>query len=107
MGQSSDRPGVRTRAATLRIKRGAKTLSEIALGRAKLVVGGGATAQLRLKNAGLPDECISLDTRETPFKLESRLGPDQVMVNGWAVETATVKPGDRIEFAGISLELLA
>src|SRR5579859_19853 len=93
------------RAAVLRIKRGSKTLSQIGLARTKVVVGGGKTAQLRLKNAGLADECVLLDLRETPFTLVG-LGPDQVFVNGWAVRKTNVRPGDRIEFSGITLELL-
>jgi hypothetical protein len=109
MGQPADRSGAAegnpSRAATLRIKRGAKTLSEVPLGRAKLFIGGGKTSQLRLKNAGLADQCVLLDTTVTPFALESKLGPDEVFVNGWAVRKTTVRPGDRVEFGGIVLEI--
>ena len=64
---AADRPGAAplSRAVTLRIKRGAKLLSDVKIGRSRVIVGGGKTAQLRLKNAGLADECLVIDTRES------------------------------------------
>ncbi len=110
MSIPADRPGSAAsaaRAATLRIKRGERTLSEVPLGRARLVVGGGKGAQLRLKNAGLPDECLVLDLREEVFHVESLLEADDVRVNGMmAVGKTTIEPGDKVEFFGITLEIL-
>lgn len=104
---AADRPGAAvTRAVTLRIKRGAKLLSDVKIGRSRVIVGGGKTAQLRLKNAGLADECIVIDTRTEPFGIENRLGPDDVRVNGRAILSSLIRLGDVIELAGLTLELV-
>ena len=105
---AADRSGaaVPQRAVTLRIKRGAKVLSEVKIGRSRVVVGGGQQAQLRLKNAGLADECVVLDTRSEPFGIESRLGPEDVRVNGRPMLSSLVRFGDVIEFSGLALELV-
>lgn len=110
MGQTADPQSSAarstSRAALLRIKRGAKLLSEVPLGRARLVVGGGKSSQLRLKNAGLAEQCLVLDLRQQPFRMESLLEADNVLVNGWSVTKAEIRSGDRIEFLGITLELV-
>ena len=65
MAMPADRPGANAgpRSVTLRIKRGAKVLSDVKIGRSRVLVGSGSQAQLRLKNAGLAEECLVLDTR--------------------------------------------
>ena len=116
MGIAADRPGTvpgRDAGAsagpsrlTLRIQRGAKVLSEVKIGRSRVVIGGGAGANLRLKNAGLADECLVLDTRTLPFQFESRLGHGELKVNGADRERGDIAIGDRISMAMLTLEII-
>lgn len=109
MGQSPPAPeGAATKKREkLRLYKGTKLLAELSVSQKRIVVGSAPDAKIRLKKKGLPAEILILDATTRPVVIESRLPADKVFLNGWAVSRGFFRPGDKIEFLGLTLEMVS
>lgn len=110
MDKTSKKPDTESkpshRGERVRLSRGNRVLAEVLLGEKPLIIGNSPEAKIRLRKEGLPPEMIILDPTERPVRFESRIPGDRLVLNGWAVTKGDFRVGDKVEFLGLTLELV-